>query len=115
MSSKFDQRAETVTAEFLFSKWLTRALASPTEANRNGLVASAAVQGNLQRNLSLVQDALTGLISSQEDYVRTMRELPYALSEVCESRREQAKRFMRGLVETRVADKTLLLMQQQQQ
>ena len=86
-----------------------RALAS-AEANKNGLVASTAVQGCLLRNLSLIQDALTGLISSQEDYVLIMRELPYALSEVCESRREQAKRFMRGLVETRVEDKTLMLM-----
>ena len=105
VSSKFNQRAETVTAKFLFSKWILKAFCS--DANKNGLVSSVAIQGVLQRNLYLIQDALTALVSSEEDFSMIIRELPHPMNEMCESRRGQATRFMQNLVETRVEDKTL--------
>lgn len=37
-----------------------------------------------------------------------MRSMPYPLNEACEARREQAQRFMRDLMATRVEDMTVI-------
>ena len=65
------------------------------------------ITGALERNLQLVNDTLQALVSSQEDFEMVMRQLPYQVSEACETRRGQAQRFMANFIETRVDDKTL--------
>ena len=82
---KFPVRANSVTAEFLFSKWLLTALCN--DANKTGLVQNVAITGALERNLQLVKDTLSALVASKEDYDVVMNELPYQLSEMCDSRR----------------------------
>jgi hypothetical protein len=59
---KFPNRSESVISEFLFDRWLLKAFCD--EGNKNGIVKSAFLVDNLYKNLSLVRDALSSLVSS---------------------------------------------------
>ena len=63
---KFPERAHTVLAEFLFGRWLMRELC--IDANKNGLITEFPLTGFLELNMLTVKDALTGLLSSEDDY-----------------------------------------------
>ena len=66
IEDKFPQCADTVVADFLFNRWILKALCE--DGNKNGLITSLPISGILQTNLSLVQMALTALISTDSDY-----------------------------------------------
>ena len=53
-------------AEFLFGRWLMRELC--IDANKNGLITEFPLTGFLELNMLTVKDALTGLLSSEDDY-----------------------------------------------
>ena len=53
-------------AEFLFGRWLMRELC--IVANKNGLITEFPLTGFLELNMLTVKDALTGLLSSENDY-----------------------------------------------
>ena len=53
------------------------------DANKNGLVTEFPLVGYLKQNLLVVKDALTGLISSKEDFEIMMRDLPTQISTAC--------------------------------
>lgn len=95
-AQKFPERAETIIAEFLFGRWLMRELC--VDANKNGLISEFPLVGYLRKNLDLVKEALTGLISSEVDYEYTMSELPAQIKQVCEKKRDQASLFMKTLL-----------------
>ena len=65
-------------AEFLFERWILKELC--TDGNKNGLVTNLPIQGELKRNLSLIKDALTALISDTEDYEIIISDLPSQVS-----------------------------------
>ena len=85
---KFPARADTVIGEFLFDKWILKALCE--DANHIGLVTDLPITGVLMQNLSLVRDSLTALISSSDDYEIVVGGMPAQISEACNSRRSQA-------------------------
>ena len=82
---KFPQRADTAIAELLFGRWLLKALC--IDSNKNGLVTEFPLVGFLKQNLAVVKDALTGLISSKDDFEIVMSDLPTQISTACEERR----------------------------
>jgi len=59
-------RADTVVGEFLFDRWLLKELCE--DSNKNGLVTNVPIRSALKRNLCIVKDALSALISSFHDY-----------------------------------------------
>ena len=76
-SERFAERADSVIAEYIFDKWLMKALCK--DGNKNGLITSLPITGALQNNLSMIQEALTALISSDSDYQVVAGELPNAI------------------------------------
>ena len=66
------------------------------------------MNGALKQNLTLVKEALTALISSKNDHEAFMFDMPDAIIEACESRREQAQRFLTNLIDIEIEDKTRL-------
>ena len=59
-------RADSVVAEFLFNRWLIKALCE--DGHKNGLITTIPIAGELKSNLSIIRDALTALISAEPDY-----------------------------------------------
>ena len=73
VSKKFPSSANTVLADFLFGRWLLKELC--IEANKNGLISEFAVAGSLKINLGIIKAALTGLISSDDEFTKVMERL----------------------------------------
>lgn len=94
--------SETIVAEFLFGKWLLKALYK--DGNKLGLVTDQPIRGVLQNNLEIVKEVLTALISSDVDYEIFMSSMPQQLSQICDDRRNQAKIFLQNLLETKISD-----------
>ena len=92
--------------EFLFDRWLLKEFC--LDGNKNGLVTNVPIKGALQRNLCIVRNALSALISSQDDYEIVAAFLPNQVSEMLENRRGQARRFLATYINSEVEDKTLL-------
>lgn len=86
VQDKFPKRAETIISDFLFDKWLIAELCT-TRSNKNGLISDQFVKSALARNLALVKDALVALLSSQDDYLIVLHDLPSQMAEACDSRR----------------------------
>jgi len=93
---KFPMRSFGIIAEFLFDRWLLKAFCD--EGNKTGLVKHAFVAESLYRNLSLVRDALSSLVSSQAEFDISVHLMPAPISEVCLQRRYQAVRFMKDFL-----------------
>ena len=62
----------------------------------NGFIKSELTEGNqaLQLNLKLIKDALSKLISSDDDFRYSIQFFPKILAKALNGRRAQAKRFL---------------------
>lgn len=78
---KFPSYADSVVSEFLFDRWLLKALCD--DGNKTGLVTSVFISDNLSRNLQLVRDALSSLIASTAEFNLSVPLLPKKIREVC--------------------------------
>lgn len=67
MDSKFAGQTQNVISEFIFSRWLLKALCD--EGHTNGLITKELVvhESDLWNNLQLAKDALICLVSASED------------------------------------------------
>ena len=74
---KFEMRADSVVAEFLFDRWLIKALCE--DGNKNGLITTIPIAGALKNNLSMVREALTALISAETDYEIVIEDMPISI------------------------------------
>ena len=90
-------------SEFIFQRWILKALSK--DGNKNGLIQHVALKGALSSNLAVFSDALTALLSGDQEYEIYMSDLPQQIVQVCEERRSQAKNFTRNLLETNIIDK----------
>ena len=105
VSEKFPSNANTVLADFLFGRWLLKDLC--IEANKNGLLSEFAVTGALKINLGIVKAALTGLISSDDEFTKVMERLQNTqIRDVCRERRGQALHFLSNFAKMRTPTKT---------
>lgn len=93
VKAKFPDRSDSIVAEFLFDRWLLRALCD--RGNQSGLIKNAFVINSLRQNLRLVKDAISSLLSSQVEFDISINLLPEPVIQVCTQRREQAKRFIK--------------------
>ena len=90
MDAKFADQAQDVISEFLFCRWLLKALCD--EGHVNGLIKKELVvhETDLWNNLQLTKDALVSLVSTNEDESHL---LPKPIAVVCKDRRRQAIKF----------------------
>ena len=96
VSLKFPERSESIISEFLFDRWLLKALCD--EGNKNGLVKNSFLVDDLHKNLSLVKDALSSLVSTRLEFEVAVYYMPAPISEICLQRRYQAVRFMKDFL-----------------
>ena len=89
VGDKFKTDADSVVADFIFGKWIMKSLHH--DGNKNGLITSVPVTGQLQSNLVLAGEALKALISNdlEQDDVdgSIMGTLPQAIQNICSNRR----------------------------
>ena len=57
-------------------------------ANKNGLVSEISMTGHILKNMLIVKDALTGLLSSEDDFLVVLGQMPAQIRQVCETRRK---------------------------
>ena len=93
---KFPMRSEGIISEFLFDRWLLKALCD--DGNKSGLITTEFVSGSLSKNLLLVKDAISSLVSSDAEFEISVNLMPDQISGVCQQRRSQAKRFMKSFL-----------------
>ena len=89
VGDKFENYADSVVADFIFGKWIMKSLHN--DGNKNGLITSVPVTGQLQSNLALAGEALKALISNDFEQKgidgSIMGTLPQAIKNVCSNRR----------------------------
>ena len=71
-------RSEGIIAEFLFDRWFLKAICDT--GNHNGLVTNNFIQENLARNLQIVRDSLSSLVSSDAEFDISVYLLPTDIS-----------------------------------
>ena len=106
VSDKFPKRAQSVFSEFLFNRWLISDFCR--DGNKNGLVYDGLISGVLRKNLSLVQESLTALLATKEDYEVMICDMPTQIQEVCQNLRSQAVRLSSHFIEASILDKTTM-------
>ena len=71
-------RADGIIAEFLFDRWFLKALCD--DGNKNGLVTNNFIRENLAKNLQIVRDALSSLVSSDAEFDISVNLMPNEIS-----------------------------------
>lgn len=83
---RFALQADCVIAEFIFDRWILKALCQ--DANKNGLITETFLnERNLATNLQLLKDAFSSMLSSQQEFDISVHLLPKPISAVCISKR----------------------------